>query len=188
MIIYVEGSNCSGKTTLISQLKDKYGYQVSKSVPEWFQNYIPFARNLIPEHQRKVYEIGHISAYETAKLNDCITIFDRSYISTFIRLSYQEKKSISKCIEDIDLFSYKPDLLIILIESYEVICKRYKKIHNNEIPNYEFYLYEKEIYKQIAEKYDNILLVSNNNFQNDNLLENTGKIIKNFYLRGRIKK
>ena len=115
MIIYIEGSNCSGKTTLISQLKDKYGYQVSKSVPEWFQNYIPFARSLIPKQQKKVYEVGHISAYEMAKINDSITIFDRSYISTFIRLSYQENKSIIKCIYDIDLFTYKPNLLIILL-------------------------------------------------------------------------
>lgn len=149
MIIYVEGSNCSGKTTFITQLKEKYGYQVSKSVPEWFQSYIPFARTLIPEHQKKMYEIGHISAYEMAKSNDDITIFDRSYISTFIRLSYQEKKSISKCIEEIDLFAYSPDLLIILSAPYEIICERYKNIHNNKLPNYEFYLYENEVYKQI---------------------------------------
>lgn len=188
MIIYIEGSNCSGKTTLISQLEDKYGYQVSKSVPEWFQNYIPFSRSLIPEQQKKIYEVGHISAYEMAKLKDGITIFDRSYISTFIRLSYQEKKSVKKCIEDIDSFPYKPDLLIILSEPYEIVCERYKNIHNNELPNYEFYFYENEIYKQIAKKYDNILLVSNNSLQNNELLENTDKIIKKFYLKRRVKK
>ena len=36
--------------------------------------------------------------------------------------------------------------------------------------------------------YDNILLVSNNSLQNNELLENTDKIIKKFYLKRRVKK
>lgn len=182
MIIYIEGSNCSGKTTLITQLHDKYGYHVSKSVPEWFQNYIPFARSLSSEHQKKMYEVGHISAYEMARLNDNITIFDRSYISTFIRLSFQENKSVSECVRDIDSFPYKPDLLIVLVVPYDIICERYNNIYNNGIPNYEFYLYENEVFKQIAEKYDNIIL-SNNNLLNNCLLQNIDKKIKRFCLK-----
>ena len=178
MIVCIEGSNCRGKTTLINELTKKYGYSSSKSVPDWFQQYIPFARNLEPKFQRKVYEVGHIAAYMDAQKQARTVLFDRSYISTFIRLFFEENKSIEKCVEDVMNFKYKPDLVVVLVVPFEIVYERYKTIHNGESPNFKFYVYENEVFKHLARKCDNIIIVNNDISMEDNFDKNSNIIHK----------
>lgn len=161
-IVVIEGSNGSGKSTLINYLKDKYDIIVSKSVPEWFRDYIPFARSLNPDEQKKVYEIGHIAAFKDAVKNEKLVIFDRYFYSTIIRLCFEERKTIESCIEEIARFPYKPDFTVYLSVSYDEIIRRLSTRENFGSVDYEFYCYEKEIYLKLSELYDNIVIVDNN--------------------------
>lgn len=158
-IIAIEGSNCSGKSTLIDYLAKYYDFKTSKSVPEWFRPYIPFARELPPQIQRKIYEIGHIAAYNDAVKEKDYTIFDRYYFSTYIRLAYQETKSINECVDQIASFHYKPDLTIILIVPKEIIEQRMAE--RSERFDQGFFEYENSVYLQLSLNYDNIILVDN---------------------------
>jgi thymidylate kinase len=56
-IIVIEGSHCSGKSTTIRSLCSNYDFIESKSVPEWFREYIPYARSKGYEEQMTLYEI-----------------------------------------------------------------------------------------------------------------------------------
>lgn len=158
-IIAIEGSNCSGKSTLIDYLVKCYGFNASKSVPEWFRHYIPFARKLPPQVQREIYEIGHIAAYYDALKEKNCTIFDRCYFSTYIRLSYQEGKTVDECVDQIASFRYKPDLVIVLTTSKEILEQRF--IERDEQFNHDFFKYENSVYLQLSLKYDNIILIDN---------------------------
>lgn len=158
-IIAIEGSNCSGKSTLIDYLVKYYNFKSSKSVPEWFRPYIPFARELQPQIQRKIYEIGHIAAYYNALKEKKCTIFDRCYFSTYIRLSYQESKTVNECVDQIASFHYKPDLIIVLTVPKEIMEQRL--VERNKQFNQDFFEYENSVYLQLSLKYDNIILVDN---------------------------
>ena len=71
-IIVIEGSNGAGKTTVIKNMQIRYNFVSSKSVPDWYRKYIPFARNLAPELQKQVYIIIIIKVFN---FRDFITIF-----------------------------------------------------------------------------------------------------------------
>lgn len=149
MNIYVEGSNCSGKTTLINKLVERYHYKAVKSVPDWFRQYINYARQQEPEIQKNIYEIGHISAYQEVKQND-IVLFDRSFISTFIRIGFMQKKEIADIINEIEMFGYEPDLLLIVDISFQKMKKRYVEKYG-EFPDYDFFSFEHSIYQKLVE-------------------------------------
>ena len=78
----------------------------------------------IAKHNTRIDYIGHIAAYYDALKEKKCTIFDRCYFSTYIRLSYQESKTVNECVDQIASFHYKPDLIIVLTVPKEIMEQR----------------------------------------------------------------
>ena len=161
-IIVIEGSNYSGKSTIIDKIvSDNSDIIPAKSVPDWFREYIPFARTLPPKQQQMIYEIGHIASYMAAKGKEQNIIFDRFYFSTFIRLFYQNQKSEEDCIREIVSFPYKPDMTFALIISYEELLRRHQQ-RQDVVPIIpKLYHYENEIYLKLEKDLENFIVINN---------------------------
>src|SRR5574344_426100 len=97
-IIVIEGSHCSGKSTTIRSLCSNYGFMESKSVPEWFREYIPYARSKGYEEQMIFYEIGHKASYSEARNSIDDFVFDRWVYTTIVRLNYDKGISVEETV------------------------------------------------------------------------------------------
>ena len=160
-VIVIEGSNGVGKTTLINNMALTYDFISLKSVPDWYQKYIPFARSLPPEDQKKVYMIGHEANY-TSLNNKNNYILDRFFYSTIIRLNYEEDMTISNTVSEIMNIKIMPDIIIYLKASKSIVFDRLSK-RNGTYLNDDYYEYENEVFDLLSKKYDRIVIVDNSN-------------------------
>lgn len=143
-IIVIEGSNGTGKTTVIKEMQREYNFVSSKSVPEWFRKYIPFARSLTPELQKYVYMIGH-KANNLSLDERPDYIFDRSFCSTIIRLNYELKKSVFETVQEISDVQINSDVIIHLKTNKKLILNRLTE-RNCFVFDSLFFEYENEVF------------------------------------------
>ena len=161
-IIVLEGSHCSGKSTAIEYIKNNLNFNVSKSVPNWFREFIPYARSQNSEVQGKIYEIGHMAVYNEAINSKNNYVFDRWQYTTYIRLCYNEMDSIDQTVEKIEKIASRPDMVLIIRSSIDNILKRMierdKFIHFDE----NFYRFENEVFNILANNDEIFKIIDNN--------------------------
>ena len=187
-IVVIEGTHYSGKSTTIKYYCENSNFKESKSVPDWFRQYIPYARSLDNFNQKKVYEIGHLAAYYDAKKSESNYMFDRWIFTTIIRLNFADKIPYEKTVEQILNLTIMPDLILILSASEQLIKERAILRDNNFDFNQEFYNYENNVFSTL--KKDKRFVIINNEgniidtFETiDNVLSN-----KNIIEKGRVLK
>lgn len=158
-IIIVEGSNGTGKTTLIKKLNEKYDFISLKSVPDWYRKYLPFARSLEPELQKQVYMIGHEAMYYSLSNSVDNCILDRFFYSTIIRLNYQLGKSVSDTVDEIKQVNFPTSFTMCLNADKDIVRSRLMK-RNNFSFDEKFFEYENEIYETLSKKHDTIIMLN----------------------------
>lgn len=159
-LIVIEGSNGSGKTSIISRITEKYDIIDKKSIPDWYRSEIEFARKCPFDIQKEIYLCGHEANYlECDKKENYI--FDRYVYSTIIRINYELGKYINETINEILNYENKPDLIIVLNSSKEEIKKRLVDRNNFDF-NENFYNYENKIYEHLSTISDIMFIVDNN--------------------------
>ena len=159
-IIVMEGSNGAGKTTIIKNMQINYEFISKKSIPDWYRKYIPFARSLPPELQKKVYMIGHEANYMSFNKNNDY-ILDRFYYSTIIRLNYELEKTIFDTVNEILEIQMLPDIVIYLNTNKELILNRLVQ-RGNLVFDSSFFEYENKVFMCLMEKYDRMVSINNN--------------------------
>ena len=155
-IYVIEGSNGVGKSSIINLLNEKYGIRVSKSVPEWFYQYIPMVRKLPSKQELKFYECAHISAFMEKKDNIAI-VFDRSIYSTVIRIFYSDNKTVMETFAYIVQIDIHPKLAFIL-KTDRNTCK--ERLNNREVSgkfDEDFFAYENEVYDLMLKYMNNCI-------------------------------
>ena len=168
-IIVIEGSNGAGKTTVIKNMQIRYNFVSSKSVPDWYRKYIPFARSLAPELQKQVYMIGHEANYLSFN-EDENYVLDRFFYSTIIRLNYELKRSVSDTVNEILKIQILPDIVIYLNTDKKIVLNRLIKREGFTFDDILFE-YENEVFKQLSKKCDTMIIVDNNNNINNTINE-----------------
>ena len=159
-IIVMEGSNGAGKTTIIKNMQINYDFISAKSIPDWYRKYIPFARSLPSELQKKVYMIGHEANYISFNKNNDY-ILDRFYYSTIIRLNYDLKKTVSDTVNEILEIQMLPDIVIYLDVNKNLVLNRLFK-RDDYVFDSNFFEYENKVFKCLMENYDKIVSIDNN--------------------------
>ena len=183
-VIVMEGSNGAGKTTIIKNLYINYDFISMKSVPDWYRKYIPFARSLNPELQKKVYMIGHEANYLSLDSNKDY-IFDRFYYSTIIRLNYELKKSVFDTVNEILEIQMLPDMVIYLNANKKYVLNRLIQRDNFTFDN-RFFEYENTVFNYLTEKCDKMITVNNDSdieFAVNEIVKRLGS--KNIFLKRR---
>lgn len=176
-IVVVEGSHCSGKSTTIKELCKRTGFFESKSVPQWFRMYIPYARGMDSDNQLKIYEIGHKAAYYEATQSQEDYIFDRFIYTTIIRLNYDDGISVQETVKQILSFDIHPDVTIILHANLDVIKKRRLERDGTLDFDTKFYQYENEVF-EILQKYERFVIIDNE-IDINNTVDNILDVLKN---------
>ena len=148
-------------TIEIKNMQIRYHFVSSKSVPDWYRKYIPFARNLAPELQKQVYMIGHEANYLSFNANEDY-VLDRFFYSTIIRLNYELKRSVSDTVNEILEIQILPDIVIYLNTDKKIVLNRLIK-RENFIFDDVFFEYENEVFKYLSQKCDKMIIVDNNN-------------------------
>lgn len=146
--IAIEGSNGSGKSTCLSLLNVEYKIPIKKSVSEWFYKYIPDVRDMSPESELYFYRAAHVSSVLDSEDNR-LQIFDRSIISTIIRICYSNKNTVNEAIDIIKNELILPDIVIVLECSADTCISRIKKRNNLDKFDINLGVYEKNIYKEL---------------------------------------
>ncbi len=174
-LIVIEGSNGSGKTSIISRITEKYDIIDKKSIPDWYRSEIEFARKCPFDIQKEIYLCGHEANYlECDKKENYI--FDRYVYSTIIRINYELGKYINETINEILNYENKPDLIIVLNSSKEEIKKRLVDRNNFDF-NENFYNYENKIYEHLSTISD-IMFIVDNNRNIDDAIETISNIVE----------
>lgn len=174
-LIVIEGSNGSGKTSIISRITEKYDIIDKKSIPDWYRSEIEFARKCPFDIQKEIYLCGHEANYlECDKKENYI--FDRYVYSTIIRINYELGKYIDETINEILNYENKPDLIIVLNSSKEEIKKRLVYRNNFDF-NENFYNYENKIYEHLSTISD-IMFIVDNNRDIDDAIETISNIVE----------
>lgn len=174
-LIVIEGSNGSGKTSIISRITEKYDIIDKKSIPDWYRSKIEFARKCPFDIQKEIYLCGHEANYlECDKKENYI--FDRYVYSTIIRINYELGKYIDETINEILNYENKPDLIIVLNSSKEEIKKRLVYRNNFDF-NENFYNYENKIYEHLSTISD-IMFIVDNNRDIDDAIETISNIVE----------
>lgn len=174
-LIVIEGSNGSGKTSIISRITEKYDIIDKKSIPNWYRSEIEFARKCPFDIQKEIYLCGHEANYlECDKKENYI--FDRYVYSTIIRINYELGKYINETINEILNYENKPDLIIVLNSSKEEIKKRLVDRNNFDF-NENFYNYENKIYEHLSTISD-IMFIVDNNRNIDDAIETISNIVE----------
>ena len=158
-IIVIEGSNGTGKSTVIKKIKQIYNITDKKSVPDWFREYIDFARKCPLEIQKEIYKIGHDANYFECNKNEDY-IFDRFYYSTVIRINYGLGISIEDTVKEILSFKNIPDILFLLQANVESVERRLND-RDNFIFDKDFYDYENKVYELLLNKCDIMYIIDN---------------------------
>lgn len=176
-VIVIEGSNGTGKTTVIKKMHENYNFISSKSIPDWFRKYIRFARNLTPELQKQVYMIGHEANYLSfdAKRD---YILDRFFYSTIIRLNYQLKKSVFDTVIEILNIQINPNIIIYLKTDKNLVLNRLIE-RKDFIFDSMFFEYENEVFDQLSQKYDKMVIIENNGNIDTTISEINNKLQSN---------
>ena len=158
-IVVLEGSNGVGKSTIANILSNNEDMILMKSVPDWFQKYISFARSCPLEIQKEIYKIGHeANYYSCLSCNDYI--FDRFIYTTIIRINYELNISVNDTVNEILSYVNIPDLVLVLKATYDEIEKRLVNRGHTSI-NFDFICYENEVFEQLSKKSDIIYLIDN---------------------------
>lgn len=160
-IIVVEGSNGSGKSTIIDKITNYYDIVSMKSVPGWFREYIEFARSCPLKIQKEIYRIGHDANYFNCSSSNNY-IFDRFIYTTIIRINYELDVSIEDTVNEILSYKNIPNILFVLRTNPNQIQKRLKE-RGNFYFDYDFYNYENKVFMLLSEKTDIIYFIDNNN-------------------------
>lgn len=159
-ILVVEGSNGSGKSTVIKDLKSIYNITDKKSVPDWFREYIDFARSCPFPIQKEIYKIGHDANYFDCDKNSDY-IFDRYAYSTIIRINYSLGLSTEDTVKEILAYKKEPDVIFVMHANLDVIEQRLKNRDNFPF-DANYYYYENEVYELLSNEYDKMYLIENN--------------------------
>ena len=158
-IVVIEGSNGTGKSTIIKKIKEIYNITDKKSVPNWFREYINFARNCPFEIQKEIYKIGHDANYFECNENEDY-IFDRYYYSTIIRINYGLDISIEDTVKEILSFKNIPDIIFLLQANLELVEERLNN-RDNFIFDKDFYNYENKVFKLLLNNCDIMYVIDN---------------------------
>ena len=159
-IVVLEGSNGTGKSTIIKLLNEKYFFNSTKSIPDWYRDITSKARKMDPISQKDIYMKGHRFRYETLP-KDYDVIMDRFFYTTVIRLNYDLKISPEETVKEINSIKMHPDLMIYLKTDKKLILKRLQE-RGDFTFNPEFFDYETEIYEQLCKNNDKMVIVDNN--------------------------
>jgi len=176
-IIVVEGSNGTAKTTVIREMQRYYNFVSSKSVPDWFRKYIPFARSLAPELQKRLYMVGH-EANNLLLDKEQDYIFDRFFYSTIIRLNYKLKKTVFETVEEISDIQINSDIIIYLKTKEKLILSRLME-RENFVFDSLFFVCENDVFNQLSQKYDKMIVVENNGMIDTTVNEIVNKLQSN---------
>ena len=181
-IIVLEGSNGAGKSTIAKLLSEKYDLISLKSVPDWFREYLTFARKCPLKIQKEIYKIGHDAIYFNC-LNSNNYILDRFIYTTIIRINFELGVSIKDTIDEILNYKNIPDYIFVLRANTKNIKERLSERVNISF-DLDFYKYENKVFEQLSKKTDIIYLIDNNDDINNainsisNILESKIKIRK----------
>lgn len=159
-VIVMEGSHGAGKSTMIKNMEERYDLVSLKSIPDWFRKYLSFARSLPPDIQKQVYLIGHDANYVTFQ-DDKDYILDRYYYTTIIRLNYELQKDPDYTVKEILDINIKPDIVFYLKIDKDTLISRLTDRGDCYLFDSDFFDYENEIYGQLCQKSDRIILVNN---------------------------
>lgn len=158
--IVIEGSNGVGKTTLIKNMEKKYDFISLKSIPDWYREYIPFARSLEPEIQKQMYMDWHEANLNSLnEENDYI--LDRFFYSTIIRLNYKLNIPVEDTVKEILNIKLNPDIVIYLQANKELVINRLSQ-RENYVFDEKFFDYENTIFNQLSQIYDRMIIVGSN--------------------------
>lgn len=183
-VIVMEGTHCAGKSTVIDELTNRYDLISRKSIPDWFRKYLEFARSLEPDPQKKVYMIGHEANY-TSFMPNCDYILDRFFYTTIVRLNYDLNKSTNDTVDEILSIPLEPSVVIYLKAEKDLIAKRLQSRGNYQFNN-NFFEYEYQIFKQLSEIYDKIIIVDNSGSLDDTIKRIDEELkVKQITLKGR---
>lgn len=160
-LVVIEGSNGTGKSTIIKEIKKIYNITDKKSVPDWFRKYIDFARSCPFEIQKEIYKIGHDANYFECNKNEDY-IFDRYYYSTIIRINYGLGLSPEETVTEILSLKNIPDIIFLLQANLDLIKKRLIE-RDNFVFDINFYNYENEVFRYLSNKCDIMHVIDNSN-------------------------
>jgi len=159
-IVVLEGSNGTGKSTIIKLLEEKYIFTHSKSIPDKYRELVPKARKLDPETQKMVYMSWHRYKYNSLSREEN-NILDRFFYSTIIRLNKELNITPEDTVKEIKNIKMYPDLMIYLKTDENIIIKRLEE-RNNFLFDQNFFRYETEVYSKLSENNDRMVIVDNN--------------------------
>lgn len=159
-IVVLEGSNGVGKTTIASKICQKYDIVGIKSVPNWFREYIDFARNCPLEIQKEIYKIGHDANYFSC-CESKNYLLDRFVYSTIIRINYGLGRSVTDTIKEIASYENVPNLVFVIQAGVEEVKRRLNKRDGTSF-DFDYYSYENQIFNQLSEKSDTMYVIDNN--------------------------
>lgn len=160
-LIVLEGSHGVGKSSTIRELNNMFDIITLKSVPDWYRKYIPFARSMKPEIQKKIYMIGHEAIYNSLD-REHDYFLDRFFYTTIIRLNYELKRSVDETIDEILAIPFEPNAVIYLFPNKEILLKRLMYRNDLNLYDEKFYKYENEVLFKLSMVYDKIIIVNNN--------------------------